>query len=375
MKEWFIRLVLVGVLVVVGFWAWHIFFPNPEKIIRKRLGELAKAASFSSNEGLMAKAWNASVLGEFFTPDVQVNIQVPGSSHTIEGRDELMRAAVAARSMVNSLTIKFPDIKVTVAPDGTSAIINLTAEGKVPGQKDFYLQELRMRMIKVKRDWLINQVETVRTLSMNLGNIQHPTSNIQHPMRTAQLEVIGCSVHAQKRKGAFHEPRLGRRRPPLLPLPFRRGEGWGEGSVLSLGFMVPMHSTFAVEAFHEPKPEFPLTPTPLPKEREPRAAALERSERFRLADRLTGVLPLLGQRQGEGELVPLMRADRRAQPRYRCRLRGTSFLRSGLVPASLKSTCFLNVSTFATCTSTLSPSLKTRRVRRPISWLRVASNW
>ena len=37
---------------------------------------------------------------------------------------------------------------------------------------------------------------------------------------------------------------------------------------------------------------------PLPKERENRAATLERSERFKLADRLTRVLPLLGERVG-----------------------------------------------------------------------------
>ena len=40
------------------------------------------------------------------------------------------------------------------------------------------------------------------------------------------------------------------------------------------------------------------SPYPLPKEREPQAAALEMSERFRLADRLTRGLPLLGERVG-----------------------------------------------------------------------------
>ncbi len=99
-------------LAALGFWGWRVFFPSPEKVIRKRLGELAKAASFSSKEGLLAKAWNASALGEFFTPDVQVTVDVPGTQHTINGRDELLQAAVGARSEVSSLTIKFPDIKV-----------------------------------------------------------------------------------------------------------------------------------------------------------------------------------------------------------------------------------------------------------------------
>jgi hypothetical protein len=165
MKEWSIRVILLAALIAVGIWSWHVFFPSPEKVIRKRLVELAKAASFSPKEGLIAKAWNASTLGDFFTADVEVTVNVPGTQHTISGRDELLQAAVGARSAVSSLTIEFPDIKVTVAPDRTSAVVNLTAKGKVPGERDFYLQELRMRLIKVKRDWLIKQVETVKTLS------------------------------------------------------------------------------------------------------------------------------------------------------------------------------------------------------------------
>jgi len=165
MNKWLPRLLVAGVLVALGFWGWRIFFPSPEAVIRKRLGELAKVASFSSNEGLLAKAWNASALGEFFTPDVQVTVEVPGTQHTISGQDDLLQAAAGARSAVDSLTVEFPDIDVTVAPDRNSAVVNLTAKGKVAGQRDIYVQELRMRLIKIKRDWLIDQVQTVKTLS------------------------------------------------------------------------------------------------------------------------------------------------------------------------------------------------------------------
>jgi hypothetical protein len=165
MKKWLFRLILLGALVAFGFWGWHIFFPSPESVIRKRLGQLAKAASFSSNEGLIAKAYNASLLGEFFTPDVEVTVDVPGTQHTLNGRSELMEAAVHARSAVGSLTVDFPDIAVQVTPDKTSAVVYVTARGKAAGQRDTYIQELKMHMIKVKRDWLIDQVHTVKTLS------------------------------------------------------------------------------------------------------------------------------------------------------------------------------------------------------------------
>ncbi len=165
MNKWLSRFLVAAVFIALGFWGWRVCFPSPEAMIRKRLSELAKVASFSSTDGLLAKAWNASILGEFFTPDVQVTLDVPGAQHTISGRDELLQAAVGARTAVSSLTVEFPDIKVTLASDNETAIVNLTATGKVPGQRDFYLQELRMRMVKIKRDWLIDQVQTVKTLS------------------------------------------------------------------------------------------------------------------------------------------------------------------------------------------------------------------
>jgi hypothetical protein len=174
MKKWLSCGVLAVVLVALGLWCWRVFFPSPEEMIRKRLGELAKAASFSSKESLLAKAWNASALGEFFTLDVQVTIDVPGTQHTISGRDELLQAAVGARSEGGSLSIEFPDIKVAVAPDGNSALVNLTAKGKVSRQNEIYLQELRVHMTRIKRDWLINQVETVKTLSLNRPERLHP---------------------------------------------------------------------------------------------------------------------------------------------------------------------------------------------------------
>ena len=135
MKNWLIRIILVGLLLALGFWGWRTFFPSPETVIRQRLGEMAKAASFSPNEGPLAQALNASVLANFFTPDVQVTVEVYRLQHTFTGREELLQAAVGARSAAGSLTIEFPDIKVTVAPDRHSAVVNLTAKGRVPGKR------------------------------------------------------------------------------------------------------------------------------------------------------------------------------------------------------------------------------------------------
>src|ERR1035441_1276822 len=107
MKAWLPRILLVGLLAAVGLWGWRVFFPSPEEVIRKRLGELARSASTSSSESLLAKAWNASALAEYFTVDVEITLDVPGLQHTINGRDELVRTVAGARSEDRSLTVTF----------------------------------------------------------------------------------------------------------------------------------------------------------------------------------------------------------------------------------------------------------------------------
>ncbi len=166
MKKAVPLILLLAVLAGVGCWIWVTFFPSPEVAIRKDLNALAKAASFPANEAPLAKLANAQSVGGYFATNVEVIVDVPGHSRqNISGRDELVQAALAAHANLNGLSVTFHDIVVTVAPDGQSAVANLTAEVKAPGEKDFNLQELKFELRKVGGDWLIIKVETVKTLS------------------------------------------------------------------------------------------------------------------------------------------------------------------------------------------------------------------
>ena len=166
MKNGVIRGVLLLAIAGVGYWIWTMLFPSPESVIRKQFNLLAQSVSFSSNEGALAKALNAERLTGFFTPDVEITVDVPGhSQHTLHGRDELLQAAMAARGMAGTLSVEFLDINVTVSPDKTSATVNLTAKGRAGSERDLLVQELKFLLKKVNRDWLIYQVETVKTLS------------------------------------------------------------------------------------------------------------------------------------------------------------------------------------------------------------------
>ena len=161
------RLVMLAALVALGVWLWLVLFPSPEKVIHKRLVALADTVSFSSSQGNLSRLAGAPNLGDFFSADVEVNIDVPGHvQERLMSRQEIVQAAMAARSTVGGLKVKFPDINITVAPDKQSAVADLTVEARVSGQPDLIVQEMKFTLRKTDGKWLVTRVETVRTLSI-----------------------------------------------------------------------------------------------------------------------------------------------------------------------------------------------------------------
>jgi hypothetical protein len=161
------RLVLAAGLIAFGVWLWFILFPSPEKVIHKRLVALANTVSFSSNQGNLARLAGAPNLGDFFSPDVEVDINVPGRvQERLMSRQEIVQATVGARSTISWLKVKFPDINITVAPDKQSAVADLTVEARVSGRQDPIVQEMKFTLQKTDGKWLVARIETVRTLSI-----------------------------------------------------------------------------------------------------------------------------------------------------------------------------------------------------------------
>lgn len=161
-----IQIVLALAIIGLAIWGWTTIHPSPEKIVRARLNDLAKALSFKSGSGALAQAYNAQKASEFFTPDVEVEVNLTGFEPiALHGRDEVMQIAMAARSRLTSLQVEFLDMNVTIGPDGQSAKVNLTGKGTVTGERDISAQEFNFNLKKVDGKWLIYHVETVRTLS------------------------------------------------------------------------------------------------------------------------------------------------------------------------------------------------------------------
>lgn len=163
MKGWARRLLLLALAVAAGWWLWSVLFPSPKRVIQSRLKEMAQLASVSPNEAPLARLANANKLVSFCSEGVELAVDVPGRSlQRVSGRDELLQAALMARSTLPGMTVEFLDIEVLLQPDGQSAIADLTAKVKVPTDRDYYLQELKFQFQRVNGHWLIRRIETVK---------------------------------------------------------------------------------------------------------------------------------------------------------------------------------------------------------------------
>jgi hypothetical protein len=160
------RLGLFLAALACGYWLWLVLFPTPEKLIRSRVREVASSASFENTEGPVAKMINAEKLAGYFASDAKIYLEGPETGrHAVNGRDEIVQAAVAVRSLFSSLAVKFVDVNVKVLEGGDTARVELTARVQARGETDFLIQELLITFKRLEGEWLITRVETMKTLS------------------------------------------------------------------------------------------------------------------------------------------------------------------------------------------------------------------
>jgi hypothetical protein len=161
-----LRLVGAAALIGLGVWGWFIFFPSPEKVIRSRLNQLAGTLSFEPKDGIIARGYRADKAARFFTPDVEVSVDVRGMEPMVfSGREEIQQRALGGARLLRGLKVEFLDINVTLGPDKQTATANLTAKWTISGDREFNVQEFNFHFKKVGGEWLIYRVETVKTLS------------------------------------------------------------------------------------------------------------------------------------------------------------------------------------------------------------------
>jgi len=159
------RLVLLGLLGLLGFWLWTLLFPNPEKVVLGRVSSLAATATVNAGDGAVARATKVSNFIGYFSTDAVISYDAPGyGARSLSGLDEIRETAAGGFAGVSSLKVQFQDATARVSPDQQSAEVNCTVRVAAGESKDFGIQELRLQFKKIGGDWLITRAETVKTL-------------------------------------------------------------------------------------------------------------------------------------------------------------------------------------------------------------------
>ena len=165
MKLWVTRGILLAGLIFLGIWGWRALFPSPELVIRKRLNQLAQAATIKPNEGTLVKLAHSQKVASFFAVDAEIDIELPGRfPQSVSGRDDIMRAVAGVRNTLSSLKVECLDISVQMGNDGESAVAHFTGKADLPGDNTPQVEELQANFKKIDHEWLIQRVANVRTL-------------------------------------------------------------------------------------------------------------------------------------------------------------------------------------------------------------------
>jgi hypothetical protein len=155
-------LALVCGLLLLAY--WH-YFPNEEKRVRKTLARVAESASIPAQPTPAGAIIALSRLQDCFSRDVQVEVEIPiEGRRTFTDREDLMQAAKAAWGTVKNVQIEFLDVNVTLDDTKENATAELTARVTHPGERDFFVQEFRLRLKKQDGDWRITRAESVKVL-------------------------------------------------------------------------------------------------------------------------------------------------------------------------------------------------------------------
>ena len=161
-----LRLVVVAAVIGLAIWGWRVWFPSPQNVIRARLVDLARTASFEPSEGIVPRGLKAQRLGDYFTVDVAISLEARGfEGHVLQGRDEVMQTALAAMQRLRGLKLEFVDINITLEAGSQAAVVTLTGKATIAGERDLQVQEFDFRLKKIDRAWLIYRIDTVDTLS------------------------------------------------------------------------------------------------------------------------------------------------------------------------------------------------------------------
>ena len=160
--------VAVVVAVLAGYFTYLWWF-NPQRAIKRQLGNLAAALSAPPDaRGDIDRLARVAGLRNYFAPDVQVKAGPTSSTGPeLTSRDALVGALAAWNPSASGWTVDFVDVQITLDSRSTARAY-LTVEVTTPdprtGQPAVDAREAKVGMAEREGVWVITSAAPVETL-------------------------------------------------------------------------------------------------------------------------------------------------------------------------------------------------------------------
>jgi hypothetical protein len=158
-------IVAISVVSFVCFVSFVFWWNSDERMIKRRLGELADILSVQESGGGLETVTRIARLRTFFASDVRISV----GPRTVVSRDALLALLSRWTPPPGGVTVRFVDVTVAVADAERAADVSLTAVvwGRAPGngEETVDAMEAAVGMSDADGEWVITSVESRETLS------------------------------------------------------------------------------------------------------------------------------------------------------------------------------------------------------------------
>lgn len=144
--------------VLIGYFSYQWWF-NPNRIVKRRLGELAATLSVPANESDLGRVARLAQLRQYLADEVRVRAGRSGPE--LSSRDAVMAAAVGWTPAGGS-NVDFVDVDVKVdSNDGARAYVtvDVTTRDSGTGERTLDSREAQLSMAYQDGKWVVSEVD------------------------------------------------------------------------------------------------------------------------------------------------------------------------------------------------------------------------
>jgi hypothetical protein len=153
----YVSLVLAA---LAGYFVYQWWF-NPNRIIKRRLGDIASALSAPAAEDDLARLARIARLRGYL--DDRIRVRLGRAGPEFQSRDEALGAAAGWKAGSGGWSVDFVDVDVRVNADGTArafATAELTTPEPQAGQQTLDSREVSFSLQNENGEWLVREVES-----------------------------------------------------------------------------------------------------------------------------------------------------------------------------------------------------------------------